>query len=154
MSFQSNILIISGILLLFLLIVIAYILYKLKRTTAWPPEVGNCPDYWVQEGNGVCKNVLNLGNGTCEANVNFSGSEWQGEGGLKKKSEWAKNCGVIWDGISGDSYKQFIGSSSETRNQDIDVISAALGLIDNVRNSDNINSMDDINNILNSTINK
>ena len=88
--------IISGILLLFLLIVIAYILYKLKKTTAWPPEIGNCPDYWVEEGNNICSvsNGINQGDESCEKRKDFSGSEWKGPNGMKKKSEWANNCGI------------------------------------------------------------
>ena len=72
MSFQTTILTISSLVLLFLLVLIAYILYKLKRNSAWPPEVSNCPDYWKQESSGICKNVLNLGNGQCDATMDFT----------------------------------------------------------------------------------
>ena len=27
----------------------------------WPPVVQNCPDYWIDKGDGVCENVKNLG---------------------------------------------------------------------------------------------
>jgi hypothetical protein len=106
MSFQKNVLIISTVILLFMLLVIAYILYKAQQTTRWPPEVGQCPDYWKVTGQNQCENVQNLGNGTCGRTQDFTGPEWQGIGGYKKKAEWAKDCGIVWDGISDGKYQE------------------------------------------------
>jgi len=36
---------------------------KNKEKHLWPPEVLPCPDYWVHQGNGVCKNTFGLGLG-------------------------------------------------------------------------------------------
>ena len=37
---------------------------KNKKKFQWPPEKLPCPDYWVHEGNGLCKNPFGLGLGT------------------------------------------------------------------------------------------
>ena len=102
MSFQSVVLIISSIILLLTLLVVTYLIYIQKNSMLWPPEISQCPDYWKVVGNNRCENTLGLGN-KC-MNADFSGPEWKGSGGLKKKSEWAQNCGVVWDGISDGRY--------------------------------------------------
>lgn len=104
MSFQSTVLIVSSIILVLMLLVVTYLIYKQKNSMLWPPEVSQCPDYWKVVGTDKCENVLGLGEGKC-MNADFSGADWKGAGGLKKKSEWAENCGVVWDGISNGRYK-------------------------------------------------
>ena len=52
----------------------------------------------------VCVNVKNLG--TCPAQggkylvKDFSGDSYQGSSGACQKLQWAKKCGVSWDGIT------------------------------------------------------
>jgi uncharacterized membrane protein YraQ (UPF0718 family) len=128
MSFQRKLIVISLIFLVVLLLLMGYVLYYLKKTSPWPPEISKCPDYWKQTGDGICQNTLNLGNGKCENTMDFSSSDWNGANGLKKKSEWAKNCGVIWDGISGDNYKQQMGT--KLTSTEIDPLSTTFDFID------------------------
>ena len=42
--------------LIFSLIIIGILLYNKQYNIKFPPEVGNCPDYYVSAPNGVCKN--------------------------------------------------------------------------------------------------
>lgn len=98
MSFQKTIVYIAVVILILMLTFIGYAMYKSKTTEKFPPELSQCPDYWKVVGENSCENVMNLG--SCGGITDFSGSEWQGERGLKKKAEWAKGCGVVWDGIT------------------------------------------------------
>ena len=92
--------------------VIAVLLYKSKQNLQYPPDVAECPDYWEVTGDQVCKNVKNLGNGTCAATKDFSGSEWQGNQGLKNKNTWAKSCGLTWDGVTNNTVNAVSGTAN------------------------------------------
>ena len=131
MSFQSSVLYISTTILVLMLIIVAYLLYNAQKTMKWPPEVGECPDYWKTTGPNQCENVQNLGNGTCYKVQDFSGPEWQGTGGYKKKSEWAKDCGVVWDGISDGKYQQL---EEGTTDYQLDPLSASAGALGSMFN--------------------
>lgn len=100
MNFQRIVLYLSIISLLLTLTFMGYLLYRAKSSTAFPPEIAECPDYWKVTGPMKCQNVQNLGSETCEKNKDFSTVEWQGPSGLRKKKEWAKGCGLVWDGIT------------------------------------------------------
>lgn len=91
----------------------------------YPPWIGECPDYWIRvvspdgtvscqrdpnNANGLGKCNVTAGNyvstqsmpssdlvygGTSQANtVNFKGVS------LAKRCNWAKSCGVFWEGVS------------------------------------------------------
>tara|TARA_Y100000780_G_C13680615_1_gene415910 strand:+ start:1815 stop:2117 length:303 start_codon:yes stop_codon:yes gene_type:complete len=98
MTFQKTVIYIALVILIIMLLFIGYAMYNSKLTEKYPPHISQCPDYWKVVGKDGCENVQNLGN--CPGTVDFSGSEWQGSGGLKKKKEWAKGCGVVWDGVT------------------------------------------------------
>ncbi len=101
MTIQKTIIKAATILLIILLIMIAYMLYNAKNNTQFPPEIAECPDYWKVNGIENCENVKDLG--TCPGVHDFSGAEWQGKTGLKKKYDWARTCGVVWDGITNNT---------------------------------------------------
>ena len=101
-------------------------------TSYYMRKVGaQCPDYWKTVGPNQCENVQNLGNGTCNKVQDFSGPEWQGLGGYKKKSEWAKDCGIVWDGISDGKYQQL---EEGTTDYQLDPLSASAGALGSMFN--------------------
>jgi len=74
----------------------------------WPRHINNCPDYWVDEGSGNCRNVFNIGN--CpksktgilipQGTTNFNNFLYTNEfDGNKNKCRWAKRCKASWEGI-------------------------------------------------------
>jgi hypothetical protein len=107
MIFQKIILIVAVITLIIILVVIGLSLSNANTENAWPPIVGECPDYWVDmSGNGeACFNTHSLG--TCnipsEGNPNtmdFNKSPFTGENGECSKYNWANSCKITWDGIT------------------------------------------------------
>jgi len=91
MTFQKTVLTVALVLFLILMVVIAAMMTSSKKTEIFPPEIGECPDYWEKTLSGGCKNVHNLGK-NCESPVIFS------ENYDKKK--FAKECRITWDGIT------------------------------------------------------
>lgn len=107
MNFQKIVLIIATVLLIFILVIIGSSLSKATTEENWPPIVGKCPDYWIDmSGNGEkCLNSHSLGrcNIPSEGNpntMNFNKSPFTGDNGDCSKYKWARNCNVIWDGIT------------------------------------------------------
>jgi len=103
MSIQKIIIYLALVLLILMLTFIGYMMYKSKSSAKYPPEISECPDYWKVVGIEKCDNIMNLGKGSCHGVHDFSGPTWQGKTGMKNKYEWAKNCGVQWDGITNNS---------------------------------------------------
>ena len=109
MNFQKIILVIATLVLILLLVLIGFTLSKSKKSEAWPPIVGACPDYWIDlSGNGEsCFNSHKLGkcnlpgDGNDNNNtMNFNQSPFNTDTGNCSKYKWAKNCQVTWDGIT------------------------------------------------------
>jgi len=98
MTIQKQIIRVASIILILLLIMIGYMLYNAKQNIKFPPEISECPDYWKVNGIEVCENVKGLG--SCSGVHDFSGAEWQGKTGMKKKYDWSRQCGIVWDGIT------------------------------------------------------
>lgn len=119
-SFQKITLIIAVVILILALVFIGLALTKANEDN-WPPLVGQCPDFWVAYGRepnasgestdetgepgSWCLNAKDLG--TCPASsgskhqkVNFSNPIFSGTNGDCAKYNWAKKCGVSWDGIT------------------------------------------------------
>jgi len=73
---------------------------------------GCCPDRQTPKTDALgkncptnCYNIHNLGQTSpkCPSvptEKDFSGSEYEGNAGLCKKRDWAKQCGITWDGIT------------------------------------------------------
>ena len=101
-SFQKVVLFMAIILFIVILIIIGYSLKNAKSTTPWPPSIGACPDYWVDEnGDGSnCVNVQKLGTCTNTDVMDFTLPTFKGVDGACNKYTWATNCGVSWDGIT------------------------------------------------------
>lgn len=100
--FQSAVLTVFSILLIIVLLIIGVSLYTAKYSSAYPPVLANCPDYWLDNSSGnasECINVKSLGNSACQRKMDFS-SYSTGNAGLCSKKKWANSCNVTWDGIS------------------------------------------------------
>jgi len=93
MSFQTNVLTVSIVLFIFIMIVIATMMVSAKKNLVFPPEIGQCPDFWSLGADGVkCYNTNNLGK-KCTSPSDFSKMT------MKQKCTFAKDCQIGWDGI-------------------------------------------------------
>jgi hypothetical protein len=105
-TFQNIVMVVAIIMLMICLTLVGVSLYNQKYTTAFPPVVADCPDYWLDKSNGDssnCENVKNLGKDSCAKTMNFSTSSWTGDTGQCNKSRWARACDLTWDGITNNS---------------------------------------------------
>jgi hypothetical protein len=103
MTFQSIVVIASIIILTIALIVIGISLKMAKTDVSWPPLIGDCPDYWLDRGEGGSDCVVNqqgANQGTATSPMNFSVSPYNGSNGNCQKYRWATNNNVSWDGIT------------------------------------------------------
>lgn len=107
-SFQK-ILILLMFIFLIIVLVMTWLSYSNKSSnTSWPPVVGDCPDYWLdQGGNGsACVNVQDLGtcNGALEPSkhlkMDFTVAPFNGSDATCQKYNWSRSCGLTWDGIT------------------------------------------------------
>jgi len=113
------------LLVTFIVLVLVYYGYQFykwkeeRENLQWPPEITECPDYWLSVGKHKCKNVYNLG----KCPTKHGEQELQGEfdfrshlnissndtaelnklmyttDALKKKCKWAKSCDASWEGV-------------------------------------------------------
>jgi len=82
--------------------------------------ISQCPDYFDVIGENQCENRKGLG--SCLGTINFSDPKYRGHEGLKEKKEWAKGCGVTWDGITNKFPEESsVGQIFITENQDNDL---------------------------------
>lgn len=81
---------------------------EVRDSLTWPRSISNCPDFWVEERKGVCRNVHDLGK--CpnnpqtsqilsNATVDFNGTAYKGPNGPVNKCKWTKLCNVSWEGV-------------------------------------------------------
>jgi hypothetical protein len=120
-TFQTVILIIAVILLIISLAFVGNSL-KTSNSSAWPPPVPSCPDYWTIDGSGddaVCINVHDLG--TCahgynvdHLTMNFNDPKFSGDDGSCNKYTWATGCKISWDGLTYGGPNPCDASSSST----------------------------------------
>lgn len=104
-TFTRIVILVAAVILIMCLTFVGILLWYSRDVTVWPPETSECPDYWDAVGKNICqvnKAVGNAGNGANKAcqHMDFSGSQYKGKGGRKARCQWAKDCGVYWDGIS------------------------------------------------------
>lgn len=93
MSFQKTVLIIALIVFSVMLFFIALAMKGLKKSQKFPPEIAECPDYWVRDGNKCVPTSINKGSADSKAScASYDGS--------KDKVVWSGECGVEWDGIT------------------------------------------------------
>ena len=122
MNFQKIVLTIAIIVLIIILAVTGVALSKAANSTAWPPIVGACPDYWVDmSGNGeACFNSHKLGSCNIPTSddmtntMNFNQAPFNSSSGSCTKYTWAKNCGVTWDGITSGVPNPCISNDTNT----------------------------------------
>ena len=79
---------------------------KHQSKLTWPRKISECPDYFISDNNGGCKNTYNLGtcpseNGVLLPNsvVKFDTAEFSGDDAPYNKCRWAKDCQVSWEGV-------------------------------------------------------
>ena len=98
MSFQKTVFMIAVVLFILIMTVIGVLMTKSKAGMEFPPEIGNCPDYWELidvDGEKVCSNVKNLG--TC-TQKEMKPTAYKSR---VEKCNWAKKkCNIAWDGIT------------------------------------------------------
>ena len=99
MSFQNTVLITAIIILVVLLIIIAILIKQGKDNEVYPPQIGECPDYWQKLDDGTCENTQGLGN-NCKSPMDFSSANYTGTNWRQKRCKFAKDCGIEWDGIT------------------------------------------------------
>jgi hypothetical protein len=106
MSFDTIVVTIAIITLIVLLSFIGYGMYKNETTAKFPPVSNDCPDYWTSKGTGEnqkCVNTKHLGkclNTKDNDTINFNTAFYQGKQGFCRKADWARRCGVTWNGIT------------------------------------------------------
>jgi hypothetical protein len=101
-AFNKTVLTIAIILLVISLIFIGMSLYATQSDALWPPDPSECPDYWNITEDGCEPNSSlgkhnNSGTGACSSRKPLKS---RGEAARRKACNWAKSCGVYWDGIS------------------------------------------------------
>ena len=92
-SFQKTVLWVAIIIFICLMVLIAVMMNSANKTTAFPPQIGACPDYWQKLLDGTCQNVQGLGN-ECKSPMDFSKNV------AYEKCKFAIDCGIEWDGIT------------------------------------------------------
>lgn len=113
MEFYKTSFMIMMVVLILILTVMGVTLHYSNDDVAFPPKLGNCPDFYVEKADGTCEDVKGLSNGRtfhgqqC-ALPDFSGDAFKAPGlgplsGICKKKRWAKKCEVPWDGITNNS---------------------------------------------------
>jgi hypothetical protein len=94
MTFQKTVLTISIVLFIFMMIIIATMMTSAKKNMVFPPQMGQCPDFWSLGAEGTkCYNTHNLGK-KCTSPTDFSKMT------MKEKCNFAKDCSIGWDGIT------------------------------------------------------
>lgn len=108
-SFQKMVLLIAVIILIIALLIIGISLIYSKKNN-WPPNIAQCPDWWVMDGSGnraKCINVKDLGtckakNGQPHLTMDFNAGPFDPNNAQStcNKYTWANRCNVTWDGIT------------------------------------------------------
>ena len=93
MSFQKTVLTIAIVLFILLMLVISVMMTSAKKNEKFPPQIGQCPDYWQLTAQGNCLNTQNLGK-NCKSPMDFSKMS------KNQKFDFAKGCNITWDGIT------------------------------------------------------
>lgn len=100
-TFQKLSIIIGLIVLIVMLALVATAFYALNKNRMHPPSIAECPDYFLSDSNGGCKQNPNNQMGKCGDDVpDFKTGKYKGQNGYKEKYNWARKCHVQWDGIT------------------------------------------------------
>ncbi len=108
--FQTTVLVIAIIVLIVILIIIGMTLSTAKKNKPWPPMNAQCLDYWEIDGSGNCVDTMDLAKLKCpngnvtstngHSTMNFNTPPYVGAKGACAKYNWAKQCGLSWDGVT------------------------------------------------------
>jgi len=102
-NFQKWVIVIGIIVLIIGLVAVAISYRSLNKKRVFPPDIAECPDYFEVVAPKKCKNVKNMGNGTCAPNENgyYDFSQYgNSPEDIKSKNKEAMRCGWEWDGIT------------------------------------------------------
>jgi hypothetical protein len=101
LTFQTTVLIIAIVILIFALVLIGYTLNRSYKQQKWPPVIGTCPDYWDVSGNMCVQNTKGINVGlTGTTSFDYTIDDYKGERGICNLYTWSKNNQVIWDGVN------------------------------------------------------
>jgi hypothetical protein len=111
-TFNKTVLLVASVLLIIGLIIIGFLINKSVETSAYPPVISDCPDYWnvAYDSNQkkICQhNSINPGQNipTCRSYpvslFTVTGSTDADK--ICAKNTWAKSCNIHWDGITNNS---------------------------------------------------
>jgi hypothetical protein len=102
-SFQKTVLTVFLVIFVLCMLLIAFSIYRNKYNTDYPPVISDCPDYWEFLEDGSCQNTHYLGSSQCATNMDFTIPLYSGSSGMCQRQTWAKSCGIVWDGITGNN---------------------------------------------------
>lgn len=117
-SFNKTVLIVACVLLILGLVLIGLFISKNIQKAAYPPIVGDCPDYWnvgFVNGKKTCSsnsiNTGSVGNMVSSRTTScqsypvsmFTDTALSANDVICKKHKWAKECRIHWDGITNNS---------------------------------------------------
>ena len=114
-NFNKTVLLVASVLLIFGLIIIGLFSIKSIESSAYPPIISDCPDYWNvsydAQKNKICQqDSINTGIVPDTANrcVAYPVSLFSANGSsvndiICEKNNWAKSCNIHWDGITNNS---------------------------------------------------
>ena len=120
-SFNKTVLIVACVLLILGLILIGVFISKNIEKAAYPPVVGDCPDYWdvsynsdniktctsnsINTSTGTTRTPFNGTTASCQSYPvsNFTNAGTSVDDIICAKYTWAKECNIHWDGITNNS---------------------------------------------------
>ena len=107
MNFYKFISLLAIVVLIICLAFVATALQTSSSEKVFPPHISECPDFYVKNANDECVAQFDVSNTNCKTN-DFSDSGFNNPGmglhsGICKKKNWAKDCGVNWDGITNNN---------------------------------------------------
>ena len=98
--------IIALVILVICLVLVGIALSKASSDSNFPPHVSDCPDFYVNDGTGVCTDSKGIASdASCKTfdpstNTSYSNPGMGSTSGVCLKRRWAEGCGVNWDGIT------------------------------------------------------
>ena len=111
MNFYKIIPIIAIVLLIICLSVVGVALNFTSQDVIFPPNISDCPDFFVKDPDNKCVDVKGLSSGTEQKcnNIDFvsedADDKYKNPGmgkssGICAKKRWARSCNVNWDGVT------------------------------------------------------
>jgi hypothetical protein len=110
-NFNRTVLLIASVLLILGLIIIGIFILKNVENSAYPPVIGDCPDYWDVYYNNNQKKCRHKNINAEDVSARcrdypvaeFSATGTSAADILCAKNKWAKSCNIHWDGITNNS---------------------------------------------------